>query len=62
MDIQKPDFETRVAILQKKCVEEEIDPPEEVLEYIAERVESNIRELEGMLVLSLIHISRRSSQ
>ena len=50
VDIQKPDFETRVAILQKKCVEEEIDPPEEVLEYIAERVESNIRELEGMLV------------
>ena len=45
-----PDFETRVAILQKKCVEEEIDRPEEVLEYIAERVESNIRELEGMLV------------
>ncbi len=50
VDIQKPDFETRVAILQKKCVEEEIDPPAEVLEYIAERVESNIRELEGMLV------------
>ena len=50
VDIQKPDFETRVAILQKKCVEEEISPPEEVLEYIAERVESNIRELEGMLV------------
>ena len=50
VDIQRPDFETRVAILQKKCVEEEIDPPAEVLEYIAERVESNIRELEGMLV------------
>ena len=50
VDIQKPDFETRVAILQKKCDEEAIDPPTEVLEYIAERVESNIRELEGMLV------------
>ena len=50
VDIQKPDFETRVAILQKKCDEEEISPPTEVLEYIAERVESNIRELEGMLV------------
>ena len=50
MDIQRPDFETRVAILQKKSSEEEIDTPEEVLEYIAERVESNIRELEGMLV------------
>ena len=50
VDIQRPDFETRVAILQKKCAEEEIDTPQEVLEYIAERVESNIRELEGMLV------------
>ena len=50
VDIQKPDFETRVAILQKKCDEEAISPPTEVLEYIAERVESNIRELEGMLV------------
>ncbi|HIS02424.1 MAG TPA: chromosomal replication initiator protein DnaA [Candidatus Pullichristensenella avicola] len=50
VDIQRPDFETRVAILQKKSSEEEIDTPEEVLEYIAERVESNIRELEGMLV------------
>ena len=62
VDIQRPDFETRVAILQKKCSDEDIDTPTEVLEYIAERVESNIRELEGMLVLSLIHISRRSSQ
>ena len=50
VDIQRPDFETRVAILQKKCSDEDIDTPTEVLEYIAERVESNIRELEGMLV------------
>lgn len=49
VDIRKPDFETRVAILGKKCDDEGIDCPNEVLEYIARRVESNIRELEGAL-------------
>ena len=49
VDVQKPDFETRVAILRRKADDEEIDTPTEVLEYIAERVESNIRELEGAL-------------
>jgi len=50
VDIQKPDFDTRVAILRKKSDEENIDTPIEVLQYIAERVESNIRELEGALI------------
>jgi len=49
VDVQKPDFETRVAILRRKADDEEIDTPTDVLEYIAERVESNIRELEGAL-------------
>ena len=49
VDIQKPDFETRVAILKKKADEEKIDIPYEVIEYIAQCVESNIRELEGSL-------------
>ena len=49
VDIQKPDFETRVAILKQKAEEEGIEVPYEVLEYIAQHVNSNIRELEGGL-------------
>ena len=49
VDIQKPDFETRMAILQQKAAEDGIDVPYEVLEYIARSVSSNIRELEGCL-------------
>jgi len=49
VDIRKPDFETRVAILKRKCDDEGLDFPMEVLEFIAERVDSNIRGLEGAL-------------
>ena len=49
VDIQKPDFETRVAILTKKAQDDKIDAPYEVLEYIARNVSSNIRALEGCL-------------
>lgn len=48
-DIQKPDFDTRVAILRKKADNEGIKVSDEILEMIAGRVESNIRELEGSL-------------
>ena len=48
-DIQKPDYETRIAILRKKAAVEHITVDDEVLHYIAEKTESNIRELEGSL-------------
>ena len=48
-DIQKPDYETRLAILTKKAETEQIDISHDVLELIASHVDSNIRELEGTL-------------
>ncbi|HDZ77035.1 MAG TPA: chromosomal replication initiator protein DnaA [Candidatus Omnitrophica bacterium] len=49
-DIQPPDYETRVAILKKKLEREPVKVPDEVVLFIAERVKTNIRELEGALI------------
>ena len=49
-DVQPPDLETRIAILRKKSAQERLVAPPEVLEYIASKVSTNIRELEGALI------------
>ena len=49
-DVQPPDLETRIAILRKKCESDQLGVDPEVLQLIASKVESNIRELEGALI------------
>ncbi|OWZ83472.1 chromosomal replication initiator protein DnaA [Natranaerobius trueperi] len=56
-DIQPPDLETRIAILRKKAYLEKLDIPNDVIVYIANQVDTNIRELEGGLIRVIAYSS-----
>lgn len=56
-DIQSPDYETRLAILRKRCLVDNLSVEDGALEYIANHIESNIRELEGAFIRYIAHCS-----
>lgn len=56
-DIQKPDFETRIAIIEKKLENDGLSFSNEVVEYLAQTINTNVRELEGVLVSLMAHSS-----
>ena len=56
-DLQPPDLETRTAILKKKALSDGIDIPDQVLQYIAGKIITNIRELEGALIRIVAYAS-----
>lgn len=60
-DIQPPDFETRIAILQKKAMMENLTVPQNVINFIATKIKTNIRELEGALIRIVAYSSLTNS-
>jgi chromosomal replication initiator protein len=56
-DLTTPDFETRMAIIKKKLQQDGVTIPDQVLEYIAYTVDTNIRELEGVIISLIAHAS-----
>lgn len=61
-DLQAPDYETRIAILQKKLYNDGVEMPQDVIELIASRITSNIREMEGALISILAQSSMNKKE
>lgn len=61
-DLQCPDYETRLAIIQKKLQDDNLTIDENVLEYLAYNVDTNIRELEGVIVSLIAHASLNKAE
>ncbi len=56
-ELQVPDYETRISILQNKLFRDGVDMPEEIVDYIAKNIKSNVRELEGVLISMIAQAS-----
>lgn len=56
-ELQAPDYETRISILQNKLYRDGVEMPEEIVEYIAKNIKSNVRELEGVIISMIAQAS-----
>lgn len=56
-ELQNPDYETRISILQNKLYRDGVEMPEEIVEYIAKNIKSNVRELEGVIISMIAQAS-----
>jgi len=56
-ELQIPDFETRISILQNKLFRDGVEMPNEIVEYVAKNIKSNVRELEGVLISMIAQAS-----
>lgn len=56
-ELQQPDFETRVSIIKNKLYRDGVDMPEDIIEFLANNIKTNIRELEGAIISLIAHSS-----
>lgn len=56
-ELQAPDYETRISILENKLFRDGVEMPEEIIEYIAQNIKSNVRELEGVIISMIAQAS-----